>query len=411
MKLLVYGINYYPEIIGTGKYNTEMCEWFASMGHSVDVITALPYYPQWEVYPEYKNKKWHKEIINGVNVNRAPLYVPAKVTGKTRVMHELSFGLSTLYYWIPIFFRRYDVVIGVCPPFQTGLYPYLYSICKNKIFIYHIQDLQVDTAKNLRMLNNRGLLYILGKIENYLLRKSTLISTISEGMRNNIIAKGINKDAILLFPNWVDTEFIRPLNREESLRKEWGFQDDDRIVMYSGNIGVKQGLDIVINVANRFRNSKKLYFILVGEGAGKDKLVELAGRNKLKNVRFYPVQPNEELPQLLASADIHLIIQRRLASDLVMPSKLTGILSSGGAAIITAEKGSALYEVININNIGILIEPDDEESLYRAVKENIEKDLTEIRENARAYAKRHLDKKNVLSNFEKELLWQVGISD
>ena len=404
MYILIYSINYAPELTGTGKYTGELCEWFAERGHRVDVITALPYYPQWKIYDNFKGKKWHKEIIKGVNVYRVPLYVPEKVNGKTRILHEISFNLSSLVYWLPRFFQKYDVVIGICPPMQMGLWPYIYKAIRKRPFIFHIQDLQVDAARNLELIKNQYLIRFLEKIEKFFLRKATIVSTISEGMKRNIQGKGVKGNNIFLLPNWVDTDFIKPLPKEQSLKKEFGFKNDDKIILYSGNMGEKQGLEIVINVAKRFKNKRNIHFVFVGEGAAKERLINMVKEKGLGNVEFFSLQPYEKLPNLMAMADLHLVLQKRSASDLVMPSKLTSILSAGGIAIVTAGAGTSLHDVVEDNRIAILIEPENEKMLYEAIHKNMNNNLEEIKANARSYAEKFLNKDEILRKFETLLL-------
>ncbi|GBD99718.1 putative glycosyl transferase [bacterium BMS3Abin07] len=381
-----------------------MCNWLAERGHQIDIITALPFYPQWKIYDRYKRKNWHREKINGVNVYRVPLYVPQKITGKTRILHELSFNLNSFVYWIPIFFRRYDVVIGICPPMQMGLWPYIYKAIRKRPFIFHIQDLQVDAARNLELIKNQYLIRFLEKIEKFFLRKATIVSTISEGMKRNIQGKGVKGNNIFLLPNWVDTDFIKPLPKEQSLKKEFGFKNDDKIILYSGNMGEKQGLEIVINVAKRFKNKRNIHFVFVGEGAAKERLINMVKEKGLGNVEFFSLQPYEKLPNLMAMADLHLVLQKRSASDLVMPSKLTSILSAGGIAIVTAGAGTSLHDVVEDNRIAILIEPENEKMLYEAIHKNMNNNLEEIKANARSYAEKFLNKDEILRKFETLLL-------
>ena len=403
LKILVYGINYHPELTGIGKYTGEMCEWLAQRGHKVDIITALPFYPQWKVHKEYKDKGFLKEVRNKVNVYRVPIYVPQKVTGETRVLHELSFNLKSLRYWFSNFFRAHDVVIGICPPLQVGIYPYLYQFFRKRPFIFHIQDLQVDAAKQLGLIKNKKLLSAIEKTEKFLFAKATIVSTISEGIKRKIIEKGISEDKIFLLPNWVDTEFIKPLSKEESLKKEFAFKDTDKIILYSGNIGEKQGLEIVINVAEKLKERKNVYFVFCGEGAAKERLVKMANEKGLSNVKFFPLQPYEKLPRLLAMADIHLVIQKRAASDLVMPSKLTGILAAGGFAIVTADGGTNLYDVVKNNQIGIVTKPEDSGALYETIVYCLDNfsQIEDIKSKARQYAEEHLNKDRILKRFEK----------
>src|SRR5690606_22871706 len=134
--------------------------------------------------------------------------------------------------------------MSVTPPFHLGFYALLYAKLRGAKLITHIQDLQVDAAKELGMIRNRLLLKLMFKIEKFLLNSSDAVSSISLGMKKKILAKGIPESKYIMFPNWVDEQAIKPLPPEQSLRTEWGIPLDDKVVLYSGNLGEKQGLEI-----------------------------------------------------------------------------------------------------------------------------------------------------------------------
>ncbi|MDU1889046.1 MAG: WcaI family glycosyltransferase [Dysgonomonas sp.] len=400
MRILIYGINYSPELTGIGKYTGEMATWMAKQGNDVSVITAMPYYPEWEIHPQYKNKWWHKEVIDGVKIYRCPFYVPQKVNSKKRIIHEFSFLWSSSFRWVAALFRKkYDLIITINPPFHIGILPCIYSIFKKTTLITHIQDLQIDAAKDLNMLSEGKALNIMFKIEKFLLKRSNYISTLTSGMQNRVEKKEISSDKILMLPNWVDIDFIKPLSKNESLRKQFGLSDDDIVILYSGNMGKKQGLEILIDIAKEYKNNSKIRFIMVGSGAEKENLQKMVADCQLTNMEFHPLQPYNQLSALLATADLHLVLQKKEASDLVMPSKLTGILAAGGCPIVTAMPGTSLYEVINEYNMGILCEPESYTALKEAIDKALTKDLSIIKTNARKYAENHLDKDKILSRF------------
>ncbi|MDH6308295.1 colanic acid biosynthesis glycosyl transferase WcaI [Dysgonomonas sp. PFB1-18] len=400
MRILIYGINYTPELTGIGKYTGEMSSWLATQGYDVSVITAMPYYPEWEVAPQYQNRWWHKEIIDGVKVYRCPFYVPAKVDSKKRIAHEFSFLWSSSFRWFAALFKKkYDLVITVCPPFHIGFSPYIYSIFKKTSLVSHIQDLQIDAAKDLNMLSNQKALNLMFKMEKFLLRKSDYVSTLTSGMKSRVAKKGISDDKIVMLPNWVDIDFIKPLSKSESLRDKFSISQDDIVILYSGNMGKKQGLEILLEVAGQYKDQPHIRFMMVGSGAEKDALKKMAADKGLTNMTFYPLQPYEQLSALLATADLHLVLQKREASDLVMPSKLTGILAAGGCAIVTAMPGTSLYEDIRNNNMGVLCEPESVAALKNAIDTALASDLTQIRTNARQYAENHLNRDKILSQF------------
>jgi len=404
MRILIYGINYAPELTGIGKCTGEMAAWLAAQGHCVHVITAMPYYPEWEIHEKYKGKFWFTEIIDGVHIHRCPLYVPKELSSKKRILHEVSFLKSTFFVWLKMLFsKKFDVVFCVAPPFHLAFLPIMYRFFRKTKIVYHVQDLQVDAAHELGMIRNQSFFKFMFGVEKWLMKNSTKVSSISEGMISKIKAKGIPSDKILFFPNWVDANSIHPLRKENSLRKEWNIDAETKVVLYSGNLGEKQGLEIIIEVAKDFSKEKNVLFLICGSGGEKEKLIKSAQDAGLSNIRFLPLQPYEKLSALLATADVHLVLQKKSASDLVMPSKLTGILAAGGCAVITALPGTSLYDIISQNKCGILIEPESVKALENGIEFALNSDIQVFQQNARRYAERYLDKDTILKNFEKEL--------
>ena len=405
MKILICGINYAPELTGIGKYTGEMGSWLAKNGHTVEVITGMPYYPQWKISSTYKKRWWHTEYVDGVKVYRCPLYVPGKVSSVKRILHEFSFVLSTLPIWISkLFSPKYDVVISVSPPFHLGALPLLYSRMRRTKIVTHIQDLQVDVAKELRMISNRRLLNTMFAMEKMILKGSSAVSTISKGLMKKIKEKGIAASNCLLFPNWVDENIILPIEKEKSLRNEFGLSQQDKVILYSGNLGEKQGLENIIEAAKGFREDASVKFVIVGSGGGEIKLKQLVHDAQLDNIHFHPLVSYEKLPALLAMADLHLVLQKKNATDLVMPSKLTSILAAGGCPLVTASEGSTLYKLIRQNELGIVVEPDDSYQLTQAIRSALDSSLEKFRNNARFYASKYLAKESILKNWETILL-------
>lgn len=410
MKILIYGLNYYPEPTATGKYTGEMAAWLAAQGHEVDAIASFPHYPSWEISEDYAGKGFHQEVLQGVKVHRTPLFVPKKeeVGAKNRIKMEMSYTLNSLRHWLPIFFqqRRYDAVIAVSPPMQIACLPMLYQRLRNVPWIFHIQDLQVDAAVNLKMIQHPLFIKLLFAVENYLLKQATVVSTITEAMRQKIIDKKIPEEKTIVFPNWTDINFITPLPKAgNTYREELGITANDVLFVYAGNVGEKQGLELLLEAAWHLKEIPNLQFVIAGEGSGKSRLMKVAAREQLGNVHFLPVQPLEKLPELLAAADVHLIIQKAGAGDIVMPSKLTNILAAGRPVIATAEPGTALYEVIEGHDLGKAGRPEEVGDLISNMLQlsNAPQERREMSKRARIYAETYLEKNSVLQKFEQEL--------
>lgn len=402
MKILIHGINYFPELTGIGKYTGEMAEWLVSRGHRVRVITAPPYYPAWQVAEDYSARGYAKERISGVGIWRCPLWIPAKPTGLKRLFHLASFTLSSL----PVVIRQAawnpDLVMVIEPPFSCAPQAWLTArLCHAKAWM-HIQDFEVDAAFELGLLRQKILKGLITALERWWMRRFDRVSTISPRMIDRLNNKGVSPQKQVLFPNWVDTRKIHPLTRPSAYRKKIGIPGHGIVALYSGNMGQKQGLEIVIEAARHLQDDMELWFVLCGQGAAYQYLRDMA--KGLGNVHWLPLQPVEMLNELLNLADIHLLPQRADAADLVMPSKLTGMLASGRPVLATAHGNTQIARVLK--GAGMIVQPGDVEKFVLALK-CLANDPT-IRDKmgkaARRYAMEHLERDVVLSRFEGELL-------
>ncbi|MFN8416192.1 MAG: WcaI family glycosyltransferase [Cytophagaceae bacterium] len=402
MKILIYGINYTPELTGIGKYTGEMGAWLASQGQQVDVITAPPYYPEWNVHTSYKGKLWHTENVSGATVHRCPLYVPKKVSGMKRILHEISFGVSSSLFWFRKLFIHYDIIFTPYPPLIIGVWPWMYKWFHPKAkWIFHIQDLQVDAAKELHLIKNKTLLSIFENTEKFWLKKATIVSSISEGMKARILKKGVPASKYLMIPNWADTDFIQPLPANESLRAEFNISPETKVIMYSGNLGEKQGVEIIPDLAIAM---PEYHFLIAGEGASKTRLQEAIKEKGIKNIQFVSLQPYSKLPNFLATANVHLVLQKKSAADLVLPSKFITLLSAGATSVVTAEPGTSLYDIVVDNQTAYLCEPENLGALIQSIKNAINEVNPDIPQNARNYALAHLNKHAILKRVFGELV-------
>jgi colanic acid biosynthesis glycosyl transferase WcaI len=216
-RILLIGYNFAPEPTGIGKYSGEMIEWLAKKGYDCSVITTYPYYPYWKVQePYFKNRFWYKkEVVNydsegKITIYRCPMYVPQSPTGSKRMLLDVSFMLSSfLVLFKMLFQKKFDVVITVVPSFQFGLLGCFYKTFKGAKLVYHIQDMQIEAAQDLKMIQSEALIKTLFKVEKYILKRSDIIASISEKMVAKIEEKANKK--VFLFPNWSNTQFFKRL--------------------------------------------------------------------------------------------------------------------------------------------------------------------------------------------------------
>ncbi len=405
MKILLYGINFAPELIGIGKYTGEMAAWLAARGHQVRVVTAPPYYPAWAVSPGYSGRAWRTERWQGVTVLRCPLWVPPKPGGLKRLLHLASFAATSLPVLLAQVLWRPQVVWVVEPALFCAPAAWAVARLSGARAWLHVQDFEVDAAFDLGLLKGRRLRSMVAGAERWLMRRFDVVSTISRRMHQRLLAKGVEASGPELAVNWVDmAQFALPsVDGVAAYRRELAVPEGAVVALYSGNMGGKQGLEVLADLARWICSE---CFVFCGNGAGRADLV--ARCQGLPNVRFIDLQPAGRLPDLLATADIHLLPQRADAADLVMPSKLTGMLASARAVVATAHPGTELANVVQ--TCGLVVPPEDPAALAQAVRTLAADPALRERLGAAGYlyAQAHLDRDAVLQRLEADLVALVA---
>ena len=365
MRILIYGINYAPELTGIGKYTGELGAFLTERGDEVDVITAPPYYPAWAIRAPYANT-WRKERIGGATVMRSPLYVPAHQSGVKRILHEVAFVLSSLRWWVPRMFRRYDAIVAVSPPFHLGALPLLHKWLHGTPVVNHIQDLQVDAARDLGLLRSERLLGLLESVERWLLQPHDARLDHQRGYAAQSVEQGCRARRHVAHPQLGGSGggvsasakpvpayafWRKPRNQGRPLRRQPRPETGPRRHPARGR--------------RDFRRRSSSSSARAARRPISMRQVQELG---LGNVQFEPLQPLGDLAAMLAVADVHLVLQKRAAADLVMPSKLTNIVAAGGHAVVTAEPGTTLYDVVSIEKIGTLVAPEDDAALVAGIR-------------------------------------------
>ena len=405
MKILLYSVNFAPEPVGIGKYSGEMAAWLVAQGHEVRVVCAPPYYPEWKLDSAYRAGHYYRERWQDVEVFRAPLWVPKQPGGLKRILHLASFAASSFPVMLRQCFWRPDVVFTVAPALICAPTGYLVAkLCNAKSWL-HVQDFEVDVAFQMGLLKGRRLKHAALTLERWLLCRFDMLSSISGNMIKHLLTKGRTRENTFLFPNWVDIDHVTPLKSVSSYRAELGIAPETTVAMFSGTLSGKQGLVVIPEAAKLLQQRKDIVLVVCGNGAFKPQLQAMA--EQLPNLKLLPLQPFERLNDLLGMADIHLLPQSHDAEDLVLPSKLSGMLASGRPVIATAHAGTEIAQVAN--QCGLVVEPANAMQLAQAIEKLA--DHPELRLqlgiNARHYAETHVDSDSVLSRLEEELEAQV----
>jgi len=402
VNIAIVSINYYPELTGISVYSTGMAAYLAACGHKVTAYTAFPYYPEWKKRAEDRGRCYFSEVIEGVAVQRCYVYVPQRPSAMRRILHEFSFSASVSLRYL--FGRRPSVTIIVSPPLTLGIPIALLARLKGSKSLFHVQDLQPDAAVDLGMLRI-GLftraLYFLERMTYAIVDR---VSTISESMCRKIESKGVPRHKIVLFKNWADDDMIGPIAPSDSLREKWNLSDRF-VLLYSGNMGIKQGLGTLLDMAALLRRDPEIIVVIVGDGGEKDALVQRACEMALDNILFKPPVPRSQLAHLLASTDISVIPQKASIGDSVLPSKLGNLLLSRRPLIVAAAADSELASIVRAAGAGIVVPPDAPDAMADAVLrlKNDRACCEQMAARGLRFARAHLGRDNILGGFAEEL--------
>lgn len=401
MKILLYSANFAPEPTGVGKYSGDMAAWLAAQGHDVRVVAAPPYYPTWKIETGYAWPPYRRERWQGVDVWRAPLWVPHTPGGLKRVLHLATFALSSLPVMLSQIFWRPDVVMTVAPFFLCAPAGWLTARLSGASAWLHMQDFEVDVAFQMGLLKGKVLQSLAFGIERWMLRRFDVVSSISGRMLDKLRQKGVIDERVYFFPNWVDIDHVYPLVEPSDYREELGIGADTKVMLFSGTLGYKQGLMVIPDVARRLAHHKDVVFVVCGDGVMKPQLE--AASMGLSNIRFLPLQPFERLGQLLGLADIHLLPQSPEAADLVLPSKLSGMLASGRPVIASCHDDTEIAHVVS--QCGLVVPPEDGAKLATAIERLADDSSARMAlgEKARCYAEENLARDAVLGRLVKQM--------
>ncbi len=394
-RAMIYCINYAPEVIGVGRYAGELGAYLTRTGVDLEVVTTPPHYPGWTVPAPFVNR-YATEGRNGARIFRCPMRLKPAMGGLARMLAPLSFALTSAPLAVTrALIRRPRVLLATEPGLFTAPAALLAArLCGAKA-VLHVQDLEVEAAFAVRHLKGRRIQAMARAFDRSVLRLFDEVVTISDRMREALIAAGAPAERTSVVRNWVDLSAIRPLGRPSAFRAELGLPPERRVILYAGNIGAKQALDSVVAAAERLKLREDILFVIAGEGPEKARLAAAAGRNVL----FLPLQPEEKLCELLNLADLHVLPQHADAADLVLPSKLGGMLASGKPIVVQAAPATELWTFLE--GAARRVPPGDIDALAAAIADERPDSPTEIAR--RAELARMLSTERVLPGFAAHL--------
>ena len=400
MRILIYSYNYHPEPIGIAPLMTELAEGLVKRGHQVRVVTAMPNYPERKIYQDYRGKFYLTEYKNGVKIQRSYVWIRPQPNLIDRVMLDASFVftsfLPALFGWRP------DVILSTSPSLPVCLPTTLLGWLHRCPVILNLQDILPDAAVHVGLLKNKSLIRVFSILEKFAYRSANKISVIADGFVDNLVSKKVPTEKIVQIPNWVDVNFIRPMQQEKNAFRVEHKLENKFVVLYSGNIALTQGLETVVKAAAKLRDISDIAFVIVGEANGLQRLQEECNKCGASNVMLLPFQPRERLPEMLAAADVGLVVQKKNVISFNMPSKIQVLLASGSAIVASVPDSGTAARAIRQSGGGVLVPPEEPSGLADAVLDlykHPEKVKT-LGYNSRKYAVEQYSFDQALNNYE-----------
>ncbi|WP_228978784.1 glycosyltransferase family 4 protein [Streptomyces sp. DH12] len=359
-RLLLVSTNYAPEHTGIGPYATQIAEHWAARGHETHVLAGMPHYPSWSVDPAYRGAWRRTERRAGVTVHRRRHTVPARQTAARRALFEASVLAHQLA--APPRMGRPDAVVAQLPSLAGGVVGARLAARWRVPYIPVVQDLMGAAAAQSGIEGGDRAAAAAARVEAYALRRATLVGVIHETFRAGVTALGVAPERIRTVPNW--SHVAAPARPREETRRRLGWRPAETVVLHSGNMGLKQGLEVLVRAA---RLDPAVRVVLMGDGNQRAALERLA--EGVPNLRFLPAVDDAEFPEVLAAADVLAVTQRASVLDMSVPSKLTSYFATGRPVVASVAEGGGTAEEVRRSGAGVLVPPEDPAALLAAVRE------------------------------------------
>jgi glycosyltransferase involved in cell wall biosynthesis len=359
-----------PDSVSTAQIMGKLAAELKNMGHELNVLTSTPHYNRdlerrsRQPLHAYWGNILQKSTFCGMPVFH--IKMPAKSSRlKDRMVPLLKFHLMSLIAGIFVL-KKPDIIIVPSPPITLGLCAWLLGLFHRAKYIYNVQEIYPDCAISLGAIQNKALIRLLYKLEAFVYSKAVLVTVIAPKMARLLVVKGVSPSKIRIIPNFVNIEEMRPFQKDNSFSRQYGIQNKF-VVSYVGNIGPAQDLEKLIDCAQLIKNRADIHFIIMGEGMGREKLIDYAKKKNLCNLQIFPYQPYLLVPKIYASSDLCLVPQLPSMTTTSIPSKVYSIMACARPVLAATDLESDLAELVNKVGCGIIARPGSAEQLAEEI--------------------------------------------
>lgn len=404
LRLLILTQYYPPEIGAPQNRLHELAVRLKKNGIHVEVLTALPNYPKMEINPAYLYKKKREEVIDGIPVHRANIYVSKSKNIGKRLLNYFSFVWSS--YWRGVNLDKFDFLMVESPPLFLGYSAIALARKLNAKLIFNVSDLWPESAEKMGIVTNKFLLKMAYRLEAKCYRKAFFITGQTQGIVDDI-SKRFSDKRVVWLPNGVDLEYYNPnkIKADGWYRKQNGFTSNQKLFFYGGVVGYAQGLDVILHAAKYFIEQCEIQFIIQGEGPEKERLELLKNELQLSNVHFLPPVTKDLMPNVLKEINVAIVPLRKLKLfEGAIPSKIFETLAME-VPILLAVSGESKHHFVDQAEAALFIEPENVEDLVSKIKKISTEDelMIQMGKNGRCYVNEHFNRDNIAIEFIKLL--------
>lgn len=410
MKLLILSQYFPPEVGAPQNRLFELAVRLKKLGIDVSILTAMPNYPQMKIYKGYEGKKYMHEELEGIPVHRTSIYLPKSKSIIQRLLNYFSFVYSSAIIGNKKI-GNVDVILCESPPLFLGYAALYLKRKKNAKLVFNVSDLWPESAEKLGVVTNPWMLKLAYRLEAKLYRNSILVTGQTQGICNSINQRFPKVNTYWL-PNGVDTNYYDPKLITNNWRKDNGFTSDDLLFLYAGIIGLAQGLELIIEAADRMKSSSTIKFVLVGSGPEKEKLQILVSDKLLNNVYFFDSVPKTKMPEIVSASDVSIIPLKKLPLFLgAIPSKIFENLAME-KPIILAVDGEARELFVNQGKCALYSEPENINDLVKNITLLVNDSTLrkQLGINGRKYVEINFNRDTIARNFYTTLVNNVSKS-
>ena len=361
MHILFLTDNFPPEVNAPASRTFEHCREWVKVGNQVTVITCAPNFPVGKVFSGYKNRLLQTEEMDGIRVIRVWSYITANAGFSKRILDYISFMPPAVL--ASFFVKKPDLVIGTSPQFFTVCAAYLVSLFKRIPFVFELRDIWPESIKAVGAMNDSIIIRLLEKIELFLYRKAEMIVSVTHAFKKTLIERGVEAEKIKVITNGVDVSRFYKTDKDSALVKQYELEGKF-VAGYVGTHGMAHHLETILDTAKIAQNNNdNIQFLLLGNGARKQELVDLSITMGLNNIIFVDSVPKEEVVRYWSLLDVSIIHLKKIELfSSVIPSKLFECMAMGIPVLHGVLGESA--EIVENNQVGLTFEPENEQQLY-----------------------------------------------